>query len=98
MGEGVQHLGAVPRHAAEGLPAMSAAKRVRLGAFALVALLLAAAVAQADECQDQDAAGLTAVPASSLIPVPPTSLCYGAAGETNALTQEIRRLVDQTPP
>jgi hypothetical protein len=77
---------------------MSTAKPVRLSALALVTLLLGVSVAQADECQDQEAAGLAVVPASSVIPVPPTSRCYGAAGENNALTKEIRRLVDPTPP
>jgi hypothetical protein len=75
-------------------------KRLPLGAFALAALLLGAAIARADEaqCQKQETDGLAAVAASAVIPVEPTSLCYGAADENHSLTKEIRALVDATPP
>lgn len=65
---------------------------------ATAVLLLAAAVARADDaqCQKTEADGLRDNKASLVIPQ--LSSCYGASDESHSLTKEIRALVDKTPP
>src|SRR6185369_1758518 len=77
---------------------MNIRQPLRRGMFALGLLLLGATIAHADDCEQNEKNGLAAVSASAAITVEPTVLCYGAAGENNALTKDIRQLVDVTPP